>query len=304
MSIGTYINLYTPKGRIIKGSTSELVTVEYKWDEATRRYITSPLPEDKHKYTIHLAVRKDNLETTKMLQAIYEYCVKTYAQYPTVITAINRLLTPLSGFSWKMYDGDIVNKNTGKADPNSKGCWVMQFDTRPPREFRTIAWDNTPIPTTDVKCGYECDVAFSIIDNGKTVSIPGGASAGIYLNASFIRYLGTGEEIVYGPSPDQLLPPAAPPPARAFPVVVSPNDSASTAAQAPVNQQAVASPAPSVRPTLPTADQVLAVVSASVAAETVTAIPAGATALQQEPGTVSPSNISPVKGFAFGAPVI
>jgi hypothetical protein len=247
--LGSYLNLCTPKGRIVKGSTHELITSEWKWNPVTKRYEEKLLAADKHKKSITLALRKDNPAVTAMLQQMYLHARDIYKLYPDIVAAIDRLIVPKSGFAWKIYDGDLPNQNTGKTDANCVGCWLLQFDCYPPREFRTIAWNNQAIPPESVKTGYECDIAFSIIDNGLVQTVAGGTSSGIYLNAAFVRYLGTGEELVRGPSADQLMPAAQAPD---MPAVTNPNAGgfASTAAPSapPPVGFTVATPAQTVRP--------------------------------------------------------
>lgn len=305
--LGTYLNLCTPKGRIIKGSTSELITSEFKWNPVTKRYEEKPLPADKHKRSITLALRKDNPAVTEMLQKMYLHARSIYAPYPDIIAAIDRLIVPKSGFAWKIYDGDTPNQNTNKTDPNGKGCWLLQFDSYPPRGFRTITWNNQPIAPEDVKTGYECDIAFSIIDNGLVQSVPGGTSSGIYLNATFVRYLGTGEEIVRGPSADQLMPAAQAP---AMPTAQEPGVTGFTAA-APAPTGFTAASAP-VAPSGPTFGPAPATATAGFTppklpdTASVQDVPADATASpapsQADPSGASASEAtaSPISGFATG----
>ena len=209
--IGGFLNLVTPKGRIVKGSLTELVTTKYEFNPATKKYVEVPLEANKHRYSFHLALKKSDPATKALLGAMYRHALGVYAAYDIIVEAIKKGLQKNSGFSWKVYDGDAINPNTGKAPAFCEGCYVFPFDTRPPRGFKAYRWDNTPIPAEDVKCGFECDVAFSVVDNNKKVSIPGGASAGLYLNAQCVRYLGTGEEIAVGPSINELMAPAAAP---------------------------------------------------------------------------------------------
>lgn len=209
--IGGFLNLVTPKGRIVKGSLTELVTTKYEFNPATKKYDEVPLEPNKHHYSFHLALKKSDPATKALLGAMYHHALGVYAAYDTIVAAIKKGLQKNSGFSWKVYDGDVINPNTGKAPAFCEGCYVFPFDTRPPRGFKAYKWDNKPIPAEDVKCGYECDIAFSVVDNNKKVSIPGGASAGLYLNIQCVRYLGTGEEITSGPSINELMKPASAP---------------------------------------------------------------------------------------------
>jgi len=210
--IGTYLNLCTPKGRIISGPLYQLNKTEW------RNGAQVPVTQDKWRYKFGLALPKSDQATLALLGKIYNHALATYAAYPPVVAAIKLGLQKRSGFSWKIFDGDVAGLN-GKTPKNCEGCYVLPFElpeliNGQPARFKTVRWNNDPIDWSEVKLGYDCDVAFSVIDNGITVSVPGGSSAGIYLNAAYVRYLGTGEEIVFAPSVDQLMAPAVAPPMK------------------------------------------------------------------------------------------
>ena len=234
-NIGTWLNLCTPKGRIVTGPLYELNKFEWRNGQKVL------LSQEKWKYKFGLAIPKSEPATGVLMGAIFNHVRSTYAANETavrngVIGAIDKGLQKRSGFSWKIYDGDAPNELTGKKPKHCEGCYVLPFELPEfikgqPAKFLTYRWDNQPIDWTEVKLGYEADVAFSVIDNGLLVSVPGGASAGIYLNAKYVRYLGTGEEIVFGPSIDQIMPAAPTPPMKGFGAAPAGNGFAGTAAQ-------------------------------------------------------------------------
>jgi hypothetical protein len=235
-SIGTWLNIkQSPKGRIVTGSVNTLNKVEWRNGQQF------PLPQEKWKYKFGLALPKNDPDTIQILNAIYNHVWATYSANEIavrngVLTAIEKGLQKRSGFSWKIYDGDAPNERTGQKPKFCEGCYIFPFELPEfmkgqPAKFKTYRWDNQPIDPSEIKLGYDVDMAFSVIDNGLLVSVPGGASAGIYLNAQFIRYLGTGEEIVFGPSIDQVMVPAKAPPMKGFGAAPAGNGLAGTVAQ-------------------------------------------------------------------------
>jgi hypothetical protein len=219
-NLGEWLNLCTPKGRIVVGPMYELQ--KFSWEDGVK----TSLPEDKWRYRFGLAIPKSDPGTRPMLVKLYNHVLSIYSANEAavrngVVEAIKKGFVKRSGFSWKIYDGDIPSSITGQKPKNSTGCYVLPFDIPEyirgaPARFNTYDWRNQPIDWTEIRLGYECDVAFSVIDNGIVTSTPGGRSAGIYLNAQYVRYLGTGEEITLTPAIDELMPPA-PAPAMGFP---------------------------------------------------------------------------------------
>lgn len=189
------INYVTPVGRITSGSVTE---------KRTQNHLGQPFaPEDQDHY-IGLAIRKDQPGINEFIGMLYNHALASYGRVQggqNIIQYIQGQQWP-NGFHWKIKDGDKPNAK-GNLDANAAGCWVLHMSTKFP--FKACNAQNVEIDPATIKRGYYVDIAGSVAINGMM-----DATAGIYLNPSFIRLQAFGDEIVSGPSMEQAFANAGP----------------------------------------------------------------------------------------------
>lgn len=181
------INLVSPPGRIVSGSVSR--------PNLTDMYGAL---RDRPQYFIALAVPKNNPQIPQLFQTIYQHALSEFSRHHDVLRRINLGLQKNTGFAWKIEDGDLPSVKTGKLREGWQGCWVFKLSTTiAPQAVDTR---NNLIDPTVIETGYYADVAFSVAGNDHADH-----TAGLYMNPNFVRFLGYGERIAAGPTPEQAF---------------------------------------------------------------------------------------------------
>ncbi len=178
--------IVTPAGRLIYGSTTELITKDIQ---------NRPLPDNKHHYYVGVAFSKTDPAVNAFLGEVMGYAASEYSAYPAIQTRIQNFLT--QDFSMKISDGDVPNKK-GTVNENAKGCWVVHMSSTFP--IKCANSRNIDIPNEEIKRGFYVDVYVGLGSNGLTDD-----SAGIYINPQIIRLLGYGPEIFGGISAESAF---------------------------------------------------------------------------------------------------
>lgn len=277
------LDLISPPGRIVAGSVSKPNPLDMHGK-----------PRTKPQYFFALAVPKTDLAIGPLMQQMFHFASQQYAQFPDVLRRINLGLAPGSQFAWKIKDGDSAAQPSATAKPlkdrdGHAGCWIISFSTT--IAPKAVDRANQLINPEELKTGYYADVAFSVSANAKTDH-----TAGLYINANFVRLLGYGAEIVAGPSAEQRFG-TAPAPQMGSATPLAPGGMPPGGATAPAT---VPREAPAPVGGFPTA------APASAPAVPAGAMPvAAAASTVPQPGlpTVFPSvpaSTSPVPGFAHG----
>lgn len=187
------IPLTSPAGRIVQGSPS--IPELYNWDNGVRTGL-----REKPQYFFALAIAKNDPLTQPMLDAFWQqahafYGACTHPNKASIIACINRWLTPNSGFSWKIEDGEIPNIKSGVSYP---GAWLIKFSTLIPPAFCDV--NNNPIDGSLIETGDYADVAFTIEGNGRY-----DRNAGLYVSQTHVRLLGKGVRITKQIAPSQAF---------------------------------------------------------------------------------------------------
>ena len=191
-------------GRIVQGSTTE---------KQDKTFAGVPIPPEKQQTFFAVAVEKQHAQV--FLNNLIGFAWGEYAREPQVQANIALVAQDLNfdKFSLKVEDGD-TNPTLVKSG-HARGCYVFKFKSSFP--INCCNAQNQPISALDVKKGYYVEVAFSASINGNKDH-----TAGIYLNPQMVRLVGYAEEIVSGPSADQLFgnrpAPQLPPGASATPI--------------------------------------------------------------------------------------
>jgi hypothetical protein len=167
----------------------------YNWDNGVKVGL-----REKPQYFFALAISKTDPLTQPMLDAFWQqahafYGACTHPNKASIVACINRWLTPNSGFSWKIEDGEIPNIKSGVSYP---GAWLIKFSTLIPPAFCDV--NNNPIDGSLIETGDYADVAFTIEGNGRY-----DRNAGLYVSQSHIRLLGKGVRITKQVAPSQAF---------------------------------------------------------------------------------------------------
>ncbi len=201
------LNFQSPVGRMVSGSFNELQTKDHQGKDQ---------PAEKHKYFVGIAFRKTAAnwwdEPGELGAMFRNWLTAAQSHYRN-----GEWQQP--GFAWKINNGDDP-KHAGKA--GYAGHWVVSF-TRSASigEIPLIEQGNPPRYMLDRKAakrGYYYAISGGVVANGCT-----GNQAGVYVNINAAMLVGYGEEIISGPSPEQLFsnPVVLPPGASATPVATA-----------------------------------------------------------------------------------
>ena len=201
--------VYVPVGRFVSGSLTEKRTTN------SRR---QPIPEDKQQFEFGVAVRKDSPGINDFWGQLINGAKACYAHNPAVHPVIDAWTqNGFNGFSMKVSDGDKPSLTTQQVNPNTVGCWVVWFSTN---FIKCANNQNIQIDPAEIKRGYYVDCTATLAPNNNAI----GDGVGIFMNPGLVRLIGIGEEIVTGPSIEQLaasmptapqLPPGAQDPSMA-----------------------------------------------------------------------------------------
>ena len=197
-------NFTTPVGRLVQGS---VFTGQDKDRDGNplvyKRGANAGQPRTS--YFIAIAISKTD-PGWPALEAQIKAVAK--AGFPTLFNADGTCLRP--DFAFKIIDGDSAVPDQRGHAPNTKtgfpGHWVLRMTSG----FAPKVFDSSNRPLIDpesIKRGYYIRVAGGIKANGDT------AKPGVYLNFNMVRLERTGEEIVSGPSAEDVFGDAAPTPA-------------------------------------------------------------------------------------------
>lgn len=202
------------------------------FDDNRQPIIDQRTGNQKVQYGFGLAVPKADLQdATKgaIYQAIYS---EAYKIYPS------RQLPP--DFAFKFKDGDGIdhlgqpfNQRTGYA-----GCLVFALFTHLPIQY--VRFDSQLGRNVQITDGIKCGDWVTACVQVKAHPPKGRGKAGVYLNPTFVQFVGWGEEIINRPSADSVFgtqAPAVPQGASATPIL-------GANAQAAMQGQAVQPAAP------------------------------------------------------------
>ena len=178
--------------RLVSGSVTEKVTKD-------RNNNNAPIPEDKQRYEFGVAMRKDDPDTTNLINQIHNFLAAEWANDQGKIAALNAYWSNgCQGISLKIKDGDIPNAE-GKLNENTQGCFVFYFSNWGGQLPRTVDPANQDIPGSAVKRGYYVQIAGSVKDNGEAYSTnPRHNRCGAYLDSTVIRLVAEGDIITGG----------------------------------------------------------------------------------------------------------
>lgn len=211
-------------GRFVQGSITQLQKTDH---------LDRPLSDDKWHHWFGVAFPKASPVTQANLQAIQAHAFQEFAHAPHIQNLIQQFnLTPKSGFSWKIRDGDAPDEN-GVVNKNTAGCWIFGFRTSFP--VRCVDQQNADIPAENILKGYFVQMAFSTAGNKNTDD-----TAGLYLNPSIMRLIAFGEVISEGISADQAFA------GHAIPTQLPPGASLTPLAPGPLATPQAGAPSPAL----------------------------------------------------------
>lgn len=173
--------VYIPGGRFVSGDLTK---------KRTKNARGQDIPVEKQQFEVGIAVRKDEPQVGNMFA---QFAAGAKAVCPAnVHPYIDNWFQTLDGFSMKIADGDKPSLKTGKANPNTAGCWVVYLSS----SFPFNCYDNTnaQMDPAALKRGWYVDCTATIAYNGQAPM----DGAGIFVNPGMFRCLGVGEEIKGG----------------------------------------------------------------------------------------------------------
>lgn len=191
--MGNQLNFFTNSvHRLVSGSLTDRVTKD-------RNNNNAPIPEDKQRYEFGVAMRKDDPDTTRLINEIHTFLSQEWANDAGKIAALNNYwASGCDGISLKIKDGDQPNSK-GKFNDNTKGCFVFYFSNWGGEPPRCVDPHNQDIPGDAVKRGYYVQIAGTIKDNGEVYSTnPRMNRCGAYLDSNVVRLVAEGEVITGG----------------------------------------------------------------------------------------------------------
>lgn len=283
MAESTPIN--TPVGRFVSGSLTE------KRDKDINQ---RPIDPEKQRYEFGLAVLKNDPALPAFMQTVADAAKAGYANNPAILQRIDTWFQTMSGFSMKISDGDKPNSQ-GRVNENTKGHFVIWFSTSLP--INCCNTQNIQIDPASIKRGWYVDIAGTV-----NVNTLVDHNAGIYMNPSWVRLVGEGDEIVGGISAGDAFAQAAPPaalPPGARPVGSTPQAPAAAGAPGAGMPGTPGNPAPAPAPTDPAAMPGPATMPSTAPAPT--ASPGSAPAYPQHHGVMQPGQ-PPAQPAAPAAP--
>ena len=195
------LQFITPVGRIVTGNLSVPSETDYHGK-----------PRDKPQFFFGLAIPKSDQGVMDLIQKVMTHAYQGYQASQIVQQRLQDGLNARD-FAWKIDDGD----DPKFADrPAYAGNFILKFTTTIP--LRCYDQNNVQMDPAAIKTGYFAQVAGSMAVNGNADH-----TAGIYMNPNGVRFIAYGEEIVSGPSPDQMfagasVPTQLPPGASTTPV--------------------------------------------------------------------------------------
>jgi hypothetical protein len=132
-----------------------------------------------------------------------------YAQIATVARAAFPQFFDAAGncnnpkFAFKVTDGDSQTPNAKGRKPCDQegfpGCWIFRFNNGFAPKCYQKGGQVIITNKEEIKCGYYVRVYGNVAGNG-SVQQPG-----VFLNVSLVELVGYGEEIVFGPSGDEVF---------------------------------------------------------------------------------------------------
>lgn len=239
------VDLLTPVGRMVQGHPMEQQTTDHKGNPLVTK--TGPnIGKPRVAYFFAIAIPKNDPQWPAFKQQIDAIA---QASYPA-----GEWQRP--GFAWKIVDGDstIPNENGG-VPANMEGFpgnWVIRCSGGFEPKVYTAGGASQIVDKTQIKRGDYVRAYLSVKSNDQS-----GSQAGIYLNPNMVEFVGYGQEIVTGPSGEQVFggaPAALPPGASATPLAptttIAQPQQQQTMAPPPVQQQQTMAPPPPVQQTV------------------------------------------------------
>lgn len=180
----------TPVGRFVSGD----LTKKRAKDKDGR-----DIAPDKQRFEFGIAFAKTDPAIGALIQQIAQYAYGEYGKTaPHIAQRVANWMQTLDGFSMKIANGDEPNAR-GQVNQNTAGHYVFYFSTSID-PIAAIAPTNAQIPPANIKRGWFVDIAGNVAINGLTDN-----NAGIYMNASVVRLVAEGEEIVGGIDPQAVF---------------------------------------------------------------------------------------------------
>ena len=205
MSQKEIINLLTPVGRLISGSVKEA----RKEDSEGRLLVYktgSNAGQPREEYGIGIAVPKTQ-QDWKLEPWVAPLLQAAQRDFPHLFTAPGQLANESQPFAWKIKDGDSQVPNTRGNKPcdmeGAAGNWIIWMNNGfAPKLYKWDTQSNSAVtlaPGEEIKRGYYVEAYGSVSGNNSQ-----GNQSGIYINLLMVCLRGYGDEIVSGPSVEQV----------------------------------------------------------------------------------------------------
>lgn len=178
--------IYIPASRIVSGSPS------FKQE---KDYYGKPL--DRPRWFLAIALPKNDPRSSAILQQIMNVAWNGYQGNAAVQARIQQWLN--GDFHFKIEDGDNPKDPKARGREGYAGCWILKLSTSLGAPMCCTA-SNIQMDPALIKTGHYVDAQISVEENGLT-----DGNAGVYLNPDCIRFLGYGQEIATGPTPEQMF---------------------------------------------------------------------------------------------------
>ena len=211
---GKGVQILTPVGRLVQGSPFEAQTLDAEGRPLVIKGGRSA-GQARVSYFVAIAIPKTDPGVNALHAAIVDVARTAFPQF---FDAEGNCLNPK--FAFKITDGDSTVPNAKGRKPcdqeGFKGCWVFKFNNGFAPKCYTKGGAAVITSPTAIRPGYYIRVYATVAGNDSQ------QQPGVFLNCSMIELIGYGEEIVFGPSGEEVFGgapvTALPPGASAMPI--------------------------------------------------------------------------------------
>lgn len=196
-------NILTPVGRLVMGDPYEAQTKDAEGNQLVYKH-GPQAGQPRVDYFLGLAIPKTDPGVDALRTQIHAVAREAF---PAMFDAAGNCQRP--GFAFKYKDGDDTTPNAKGVRPCDRegwaGSWVFMFGSSfAPKCYDTASPPNALVEAGSIKRGYYIRISGTVKGNGAQ------NQPGVYLNHNMVQMMAYGEEIITGPSAEQVFGGTAP----------------------------------------------------------------------------------------------